>query len=412
MNHLTENPDTFCKDPLAELKDDALQMVADCIECGSCYVDCAFSNYGDDPDQCRHWIRQSNDFLTGKIKAVDRQLVEANFRCAECNRCHHSCPESIYRRHGNMMMKHMIANPMKHRINIHPYSNYQVKQSAIEKFVLSKWKKDEKEWYFERLNNIAQADVLLYHGCYVYLQASQCIKLEKMLEAAGVSCVAVGKLEYCCGTFGFYRGQNDMGKIKPGLIELVDTIRPKRIISNCGHCLNAMLDLVENKGSEGQPLVRHCADELLDLNDEGKLDLAYLGNSFTIHDSCNLRSLQDQQGPLRKLIRRVGMIHEMLSHGNSSRCCGDVSRYYDRDHIDDINRQVKVREFVSSGADEMITACAGCYENYHTNPQLHTVDLIDVIYKAFARAREEDLEIERNKSNICWENMCPIERGE
>jgi len=408
VNSQTENPDTFSNDPLTDLKQDALNMVGNCIECGSCYIDCAFSNYGDDPEQCRQWIRQSNDFLSGKIKTVDRGLVEANFRCAECNRCHHSCPESIYRRHGNMMMKHMIANPMKHRVNIHPYSNYQVKQAAIEKFVLSKWKEEEKQWYFERLNEFKQADVLLYHGCYVYLQAAQCMKLEKMLGAAGVSYVSVGKLEYCCGTFGFYRGHSDMDKIKPGLVEMVDRVRPKRIISNCGHCLNAMLDLINNSESSSRPDIRHCAEELLELSIEKKLDLAYLETTFAIHDSCNLRSLHDQQGPLRKLIRRVGMIHEMMSHGKSSRCCGDVSRYYDKKHIDEINRQVKVREFVSSGADEMITACAGCYENYHTNPQLHTVDLIDVIYRAFAKARAEDMELERENSNICWENMCPI----
>ena len=101
----------------------------------------------------------------------------------------------------------------------------------------------------------------------------------------------------------------------------------------------------------------------------------------------------------------------MLSHGKDSRCCGDVSHYYAPEHIEQYNRKIKVREFVASGADQMVTVCAGCYEHYHTKAQLHPVDLIDVAYKAFAVARAEDLE-ERKTPQIKWENMAPVIEGE
>ncbi len=415
MNPETENPDSFIENPLDHLRVDAQAMVDKCIECGSCYVDCAFGNYGNDHEQCQKWIRESNDFLTGKIKSISRELVEANFKCAECNRCYYSCPEAIYRRHGNMMMKHMTENPLRHRINIHPYSNWRVKQPAIEKFRMSKWKKEEKDWY-NRLNNIKPAEVLLYHGCYVYLQAEQCMKLEHLLDVAGVSYTSVGKLEYCCGTFAFYRGHNDMKTIKPRLVDMVQKINPKRIITNCGHCYNAMSDLVTHLDvseleNQYRPKVRHAVEELLDLNIAKRLEFAHLGTTYTIHDSCNFRTLQDEHGPLRKFLRRIGGIHEMLSHGKNSRCCGDVSYYYAPEHIESNNRKIKVREFVASGADQMVTVCAGCYEHYHNKPRLHPVDLIDVAYKAFAIARAEDLK-EGKTSKIKWENMAPVIEGE
>ncbi|MDF1556399.1 MAG: hypothetical protein P1P84_25255, partial [Deferrisomatales bacterium] len=182
MNPRTENPDTFTDTPLKALEVDAREMVARCIECGSCYVDCAFGNYGDDPERCRAWIRQSNDFLLGRRKKLEPELVDANLKCAECNRCFNSCPEGIYRRHGNMWMKHRTGNPARNAVNLHPYANWRLKQPLIERLSVSKWPAEERAWY-GRLNEPREAEVLLYHGCYAYLQAAQCLKLEALLDA-------------------------------------------------------------------------------------------------------------------------------------------------------------------------------------------------------------------------------------
>ena len=410
MNPITENPDTFHPNALDELKKDALHMVARCIECGSCYVDCAFGNYGDDPAECQAMIRESNDFLLGKIDTVSDRLKDATLKCAECNRCFSSCPEGIYRRHGNMMMKHMLGNPLAKRLNIHPFSNWRVKQPAIEKTVIPKWPAREQDWYRNTLNRLQEADVLLYHGCYVYLQAAQILRLEEMLDAAGVSWVSVGKLEYCCGSFGFYRGHSDMEKIRPRFFEMMEVVKPKRILTNCGHCFNAMSDLVRNLDwpEEKLPPVRHAAEELLDLATEGKLDFAHIGETYTVHDACNFRSLHDGNSALRRLIRRIGSIHEMLSHGKGSKCCGDVSRYYAPGHIDADNRKVKTREFVSSGCDHMLTVCAGCFESFHGNPQLRVMDFIDLAYKAYAKAKAEDAELAQRNVGVLFENMSPV----
>ena len=408
MNYQTENPDTFSDDALAELKLDALAMVDKCIECGSCYVDCAFFNYGDDPIHCQALIRESNDFIRGKSKTISEELTKANLSCAECNQCYESCPEAIYRRHGNMYMKHLTKNPLSLQLNIHPFSNYKIKQPAIETFSVSKWPADEQAWYHQ-LNSLESAEVLLYHGCYVYSQARQCLRLEAMLTAAGVSFTAVGKLEYCCGCFGFYRGQDDMAKIKPNLVRMLEKVKPRRILTNCGHCYNSMVELVHYCQPESPIAVGHAADELLALNLKGKLDLDYLDETFAVHDSCNLRHLHDPQGPLRRLLRQVGVLHELKSHGRHSRCCGDVSHYYDPKHFDEVNRRIKVSEFVASGAENLVTVCAGCYENYHNKSELKTIDMIDVIYKAFAGARLETDGITDRKVPQKWQNMVPVE---
>lgn len=408
MNHRTENPDTFSEDPVESLREDALEMVDKCIECGACYIDCAFQNYSDDIQQCRDWVRESNDYIRGNRKSVSSALATATLRCAECNRCHISCPENIYRRHGNMLMKHMIGNPLRHRINIHPYSNWRVKQPAIENFIVSRWKEEEEKRWYKGLNNLKEAEVLLYHGCYVYLQAAQCIRLEEMLEAAGISYTTVGKLEYCCGTFAFYRGYNDMESIQGRLHEMVERVKPERIITNCGHCYNAMHDLTMNMGGGRRPNVRHPVEELLELSIARRLDFAHLGGTYTIHDSCNFRTLHDEHGPLRSFIRRIGGIHEMLSHGYNSSCCGDVSHYYAPDDNDRYNRNVKVRQFAASGANHMVTVCAGCYENYHNKPDLKILDLIDIAYEAYKRAYAETLAEEKEELQVRWENMAPV----
>jgi len=70
MNTHTETPDTFSDDPLEDLHQDALSMVDKCIECGSCYFDCAFHNYGYDPANYQALIGQPNDFIRGNIKRI------------------------------------------------------------------------------------------------------------------------------------------------------------------------------------------------------------------------------------------------------------------------------------------------------------------------------------------------------
>ena len=406
MNQRTENPDTFQDDPVEGLREDALVMVSQCIECGSCYVDCAFGNYPESTDTCKEWIRESNDFILGKRKDVGKALKDANLKCAECNRCHVTCPEDIYRRHGNMYMKHLTGNPLLHSMNIHPYSNWRIKQPAIEKFILPKWEEENRKWY-QGLNTMEPAEVLLYHGCYVYSQPDQCIKLEKMLSAAGISFSSVGKIEYCCGTFAFYRGHDDMGTIRPRLLEMVRTVKPRRILTNCGHCFNAMDDLAAHLDEDERPEVRHPVEELLDLNIDRRLEFAHLGKTYSIHDSCNFRSLHDPHGPLRSFLRRIGTIHELMSHGKRGKCCGDVSRYYAPEHIHENNRRDKVREIIGSGADVLVTVCAGCDESFRNVGAFDYVDLMDVAYEAFSQARAEDAEAAKNR-DMLFENMAPV----
>lgn len=406
MDPVIVNPETFIENPVNGLEGDARAMVDQCIECGSCYADCAFDNYGTDVERAKAWIRESNDFIRGRIKTLSPELVDANLKCAECNRCHESCPEKIYRRHGNMLMKHKMGNPLRHRLNIHPYSNWQVKQPVIERFMMNHWKQEEKDWY-DNLNELVPADVLLYHGCYVYSQPSQCMKLEKMLESAGVEFTAVGKIEYCCGAFAFYRGHSDMDSIKPRLADMAERVNPKQIITNCGHCYNAMVNLANQIDNDIRPIVRHPVEALFELNVDRKIEFAYLGDTYAIHDSCNFRSLHDDHSPLRSFIRRIGTIHELASHGRKGQCCGDVSRYYAPKHIDQYNRMIKVREFVSSGADHLVTVCAGCDESFHNLGAFEHVDLIDIAYEAFSVARSEDMAAEASLK-VQFENMAPV----
>ena len=107
MNQRTENPNTFRDAPVEGLREDALAMVAQCIECGSCYVDCAFGNYPESTDTCKEWIRESNDFILGKRKDVGKGLKDANLKCAECNRV----PRNLSRRHLPPPWQHVHEAP-------------------------------------------------------------------------------------------------------------------------------------------------------------------------------------------------------------------------------------------------------------------------------------------------------------
>ena len=233
------------------------------------------------------------------------------------------------------------------------------------------------------------------------------MKLEKMLESAGVAFTTVGKIEYCCGTFAFYRGHSDMDTIKPRLVDMAKKVNPKRIITSCGHCYNAMIDLTNQIEESKRPIVRHPVEELFELNADRKIEFAHLGDTYAIHDSCNFRNLHDDHSRLRSFLRRIGTIHELASHGKKSQCCGDVSRYYAPPHIDKVNRMTKVREFVSSGADHLVTVCAGCDESFHNLSAFEHVDLVDVAYKAFSVALAEDIAAEKSQK-IQFENMAPV----
>ena len=168
-----------------------------------------------------------------------------------------------------------------------------------------------------------------------------------------------------------------------------------------------MVDLAAHLDEDERPDVRHPVEELLDLNIDRRLEFAHLGKTYSIHDSCNFRSLHDPHGPLRSFLRRVGAIHELMSHGKRGKCCGDVSRYYAPEHIHENNRRDKIREIIGSGADTLVTVCAGCDESFRNVGAFDYVDLMDVAYEAFSRARAEDAEAAKNR-DMLFENMAPV----
>jgi Fe-S oxidoreductase len=357
-----------------------------CIECGACYISCPFDLWGSNDEERQQAIRDANDFIFNR-KPITEFLKSEIFSCAECDHCHQTCPAGIHRKHANMLIKLRIQPRHVDRLRAHPARLRGTKQYFFEKLTTRKWSPPEQAWY-AALNEKRQSDTLLYHGCYVASTKNDCMKLGEMLAHAGIDHVAFGKFEYCCGQFGLYRGVSDLCETSPKLIEMVEATQPKEIITNCGHCREAVESVLKMMNNT-TIRVLHPAEKLLELVQQQKLRMKFLDQSVTIQDSC-LFSQKQPDSPVRNLLARAVDLYENKDSLQNALCCGDVSHVAAPEKIHHYN-QSRVRTFNEMDADHLAVYCAGCNDIYSAFDELKTRDLIDIVYQSWQEELKETI---------------------
>jgi Fe-S oxidoreductase len=187
----------------------------------------------------------------------------------------------------------------------------------------------------------------------------------QLLERAGIDFAILGPSEMCTGDSARRAGNEYVFQMLAAQnIEQMNGMGVKKIITQCPHCFNTLMNEYPQLG--GHYEVLHHSQFLEQLVESGQLDLslATLDDRIVYHDSCYLGRHNDVYMAPRKVIGRLGGVEvvEAPRNGTKGMCCGaGGSRMWMEESIGTKVNDERSRELVATGASRVATACPFCY---------------------------------------------------
>jgi len=358
----------------AKVRDLGYEQIIDayaCIMCFRCQEVCPAYNTGKVLSPAALEINKRYNFNQGG--GTEKPLLElispeAIWACTACGACVDICPV------GN--------EPMRDILEIR--RNLALMESAFPKQLETAFKGMERN-----LNpwNVPQADrmkwaqglnvptieqnpepeILWWVGCAPATDAraqKTAQAFAKILNAAGVNFAVLGKHETCTGDAARRAGREDIFfGLAMGNVELLNEIKPKRIVTTCPHCLHTLKN--EYPAFGGNYEVLHHTQLINELVGAGKLQLSANGEqlSVTFHDPCYLGRHNEVYAAPRAALKSAGLVTvEMPRHAAKSFCCGAGGAQMWKEEEPGMAKvnEIRLAEAKATGAGLVAVGCPFC----------------------------------------------------
>ena len=176
--------------------------------------------------------------------------------------------------------------------------------------------------------------------------------------------------------FGMLSGDVDWQK--KSSMRIIDTaikVGAKTVVlPECGHAYMALR--WQGANMYGKPLpfkVLHISEYLADALNSGKIRVKKVDKSVTYHDPCQVSRRGGATQAARDVIKHLGVdFREMPYGGDYNWCCGGGGGVITIKRADGLRHRVfklKMDQVEATEADELLSACANCRQNFDESQQ-------------------------------------------
>jgi Fe-S oxidoreductase len=217
-----------------------------------------------------------------------------------------------------------------------------------------------------------EPDILWWVGCAPATDAraqKTAQAFANILNAAGINYAVLGQNEQCTGDSARRAGREDIFfGLATANVELLNEIKPRRIVTTCPHCLHTLKN--EYPAFGGKYEVIHHTQLINELISSGKLQLQPQSHSkenppvsVTYHDPCYLGRHNGIYTDARMALKDTcaGLV-EMPRHSDKSFCCGAGGAQMWKEEQPGTARvsEVRLAEARATGAETVAVACPFC----------------------------------------------------
>lgn len=320
-----------------------------CLRCGACRDLCPT---GVDPVQANHLVRL----------AAARGDAEASARYAA----------------DTVGLRAMLpANPGN------PFRMLQVLQTRPEDVV----------WHAEIPDQPDQVDVVLFLSCVGMARLDRIRTLVDLLEMTGVSFATIGGLDFCCGFLDALAGdlETAQGHLDR-LVDAIDAFGARELVTDCPSCYGWFTDLAT---TQDLPFDFRHTTQLIAEHIDTLPPRRSADGCVTVHDPCHFGRERDEWEPSRRLVEAVPGLRlvEMPRNRSETTCCGGPAMGF-QPEVGRSLTEGRVREAIGTGAETILSPCAGCLSSLDgaaVSEGLTTEDVVAPLARALGIEHENRL---------------------
>ncbi len=309
-----------------------------------------------------------NQIIKGKLE-LNEEVCSALYACTTCKKCDTVCQIQAQNAHNWLSLR-----PCFHGAGVDNTGLALVRENVLKTQNFWGVPAEEKFQWLD-VPTLKKGKVGYWAGCWANIvMPNMAQNATRILDKTGVEFVHLGEKEGCCGLYLALGGYtDDFAQYAAENLKNLNEAGVETLVLSCPGCYATFSeyypDVAKELGIECNIRFRHLTCYLSDMVGSGKLQFKEpMPQKITYHDSCHVGRWFGHYEEPRKVLQAIPGLQllEMEHNREESLCCGLVSAFDSLPTVAHSGRK-RVDEAERTGADYLVTNCAGCGTQFNTS---------------------------------------------